>query len=279
MEVYIDIIFIVNFLLTFTFLYFSTILVKLIRKPKIYRMILSSFVTSIVFIIYIYFELVFLPLSLIFLEFALSLSIIVAFYPLQKKEFLKLLYILHIITFSFGGLLYGLINLFSGLGLVGTKTNVSLKLFISGTAIMYIVLKLLYEFLKDIKQPQERNCKIEIHHNGKAKYLEGFVDTGNSLLHNGKRVNVIDISQVEKLFTEDINKQLTSTEIEKTEEFNNIFYKVIFTSVNNSMDSLYAFTCEEIIIDGKIFQNEILGVTKGLHSKKIILNREFGRIL
>ncbi|MFV0519867.1 MAG: sigma-E processing peptidase SpoIIGA [Lachnospirales bacterium] len=281
MKIYIDVIFLLNFFMSFIMLYFTSFLVKFIKKPKIYRLILSAAFTSILFVLFIYFELVLYNISFILMEMLLVVSLIIAFYPLDKKRFFKVFYILNIITFSFGGLVYGLLNLFSNSFFQGTKTNVTLKLFISATAICFVVIKVIYEILKDIQKPKKQICQVELCYNNKSIFLDSFIDTGNTLTYSDERVSIIDLKTISYFFTKEVYDILFSEEIimDKLNKLNSkTFFSIIFSSVNNYKDSLIAFRCDYIKIENKVYYSEIIGITKNIEGYKLILNSDFGRI-
>ncbi len=144
---------------------------------------------------------------------------------------------------------------------------------------MYVVLKAIYEFLKDKNTSPKKLCIVEVHYKNKSIFIEAFVDTGNTLTYNGNKVSIIDISLLNPFFDKDTIALLSSTGsiLEKLEHLTG-FYSVMFTSLNNHMDSLLAFTTDYIVIEGKKYENEILGITKNLDSYKLILNNDFGRI-
>lgn len=281
MNVYIDIIFMINFILNFLFLYFSTLIVKFYKPIKIYRLLLSSFISSILYILFIYFELVLSKANFLLMELLICISILLAFYPLNKKQFMKTLYTLHIVTFSFGGVLMGLINLFntSGLGLTITKHNLPIKIFLSSLAIFYIVLKGIQTILKDKEHNNKISYEVELKVNNKILYTKGLYDSGNLLKHNNTAVCIVDISLLKNCFEDRLLKDLK----EKTNVFEVIykfkeyaFFPIYFKAVGTKEGELLGYTTDYIKINDTIYKNIPIGITKDLNEYKFIINSEMG---
>ncbi len=277
MSVYIDIIFLVNFTITFLFLYFSTLIVKLYRPVKIYRLLLSSFTTSFIYILFIYFEIVLWTINFLTMELLLCLSIFIAFYPINKKLFLKFFYIIHIITFSFGGILIGLINLFNNnlLGFITSKNYLSVKIFLSSLCIFYIVLKVIHIKLNEHKKSSKIVCEVEMKAFEKVYNIAGLYDSGNLLMYNNKPVCIVDLTVIENSLPKDLRDKILYEEnvyeiIYNFKEY--LFFPIQFKTVGTKKNILLGFTCEYVKINKKKYDNVYIGITKNLDNNKFIIN-------
>lgn len=163
MKIYLEYIFIINFLLDFMILYGTKRILKINKKNK--RIILSSLIGSLsTFILLVNIS----NLSLFILKILLSIiMIITAFGSNNLKENILYFYLISIII---GGLIY----------LFDLKTNPYLNMLfilIITPVIVYILLKEYTKLKITIKDKYIVNITIK----NKEYNLEGFIDTGNRL--------------------------------------------------------------------------------------------------
>lgn len=183
-EVYVDVVFFINFIMDF-FIFF--IVSKLAKRKVIYkRIILGSAVASILYCL-----IMFIPVLQIIYNFfgalvILMLAIMVTFKPKNLKEFIKLLVLSHISAFSMAGAsmaLFYYIDLpkFINDMISFNIQNFPFKILLITTASAYILIKLSLGWIKNIFTKNKTFYNMKIFFNNKEIDLNALVDTGNSL--------------------------------------------------------------------------------------------------
>ena len=176
MIVYLDLVFLINFIMDFYILSGVKFLLKL--DTKIIRILLGSFVGSLSFI------LLFFSLSTFILNLLkIIISLLMVLVTFGKYKFFNRLFYLYVISIFLGGSLY-LINdslgyeVSSGLFINnGYSINLIVLLIIS-PVIIFVYVK---EFLK-LKKKINTIYNVIIKFKNKEIRLEGFLDTGNKLV-------------------------------------------------------------------------------------------------
>ena len=173
MKMYLEFIFIINFLLDFMILYGTKRILKL-NKPN-YRLIIGSLVGSLTtFLLFINLNSLFLMISKLILSF---LIIIVTF---GLKDILTNLLYFYLISIILGGTFY----------LFDLNSNYYFNLIILITLSPIITFLLIKEFLS-YKNNYTNKYKVTIYIKNKEYKLEGFIDTGNRLISPIKKEPVI----------------------------------------------------------------------------------------
>lgn len=178
MVIYIDLVFLINFILDFLLL--LTVNITLKRYSRIYKLILGALFGSIS-LLSLFISLNSITLSIIKLLMGLIMSLISFGYKNIKYTFYNVLY-LYMTSIILGGFLYYLKNTFS-------YKNNGLVFIYEGLSINYLVLLLiapfsLFIFIKSIKVLKEiKNYyyKVNIIFDDDSLVLTGFLDTGNKL--------------------------------------------------------------------------------------------------
>ncbi|MBQ5562050.1 MAG: sigma-E processing peptidase SpoIIGA [Clostridia bacterium] len=179
--IYIDVLFCVNFIIDYIIL----LSVKKFRnlRTKNSRLLLSAFVGGIGSFI------ILLPPMPVLLSWTVNIieAVIItasAFLPMRFKAFLKTFSSLFLISFSYCGVMTAVLSLFSPKNLIIRNStvyiNISPVILILITLLCYISMRIILK-LSCKKISRELNCDIEISHNGKILFLNGSVDTGNTL--------------------------------------------------------------------------------------------------
>lgn len=189
LKVYLDFIFITNFLFDFIILTATSIILK--RNVKLYKIIFGSLFGSLTILI------LFIRMSSIELFiFKVIISIFMILITFSYKNIrytLKNVYYLYLISIILGGFLY-FINIqisTTNLGLLFTVNDISLNIVIS--IILSIIM--IYSYIKNTRQLKinhNKYYKINIEFlDGSKKLLNGFLDTGNKLIDPYKRRPII----------------------------------------------------------------------------------------
>jgi len=178
MVIYIDLVFLINFILDYLLL--LTVNVALKRYARLYKLILGALFGSIS-LLSLFIPLNSVTLSLLKLFMAIIMSLISFGYKNIKYTLYNILY-LYMTSIILGGFLYYLKNTFS-------YKNNGLVFIYEGLSINYLVLLIiapliLYVFVKSIKALKEiKNYyyKVNIILDNYSLSLTGFLDTGNKL--------------------------------------------------------------------------------------------------
>ncbi len=178
MTVYLDLVFILNFLIDLLLLITTTIVLK--RRVKIKRLILGAIFGSIS-LLFLFIKTTTLLLFFFKIIIAIIMVLIVFGYKGIRYTLNNILY-LYLISIIYGGFLYFLKIEFAykNNGLIFYNNGLSLNFII----ILLISPLILYFYLKSnrkIKQHYSNYYEISIYINNEKKNLTAYLDTGNNL--------------------------------------------------------------------------------------------------
>ena len=240
MKIYLDYIFIINFIFDFIILITTSLILK--RNIKIVRIILGSLIGSLtILILFIRMN----NLELILYKIIISiLMIIVTFGYKNIKYFLKNIYYLYLISIILGGFIIFININFN-------KLNIVLSILLS------ILLVIIYiKNIKDLKTNYNKYYKVDIYYDNKIIKLNAFLDTGNKLIDPYKKWPIILVK----------NTNLTS---------NNYLYVPFNTISSNGL--LKCIKVNKIYIEGIGYKKKLLvGLTDKINIDGVdcILNEQ-----
>ncbi len=247
MTVYIDLIFIINFIMDLYILSGVKFLLKL--NTKFYRIIISSLIGSISLII------LFIRLSTLEINILkLLISIIMVLVAFGHYKFFNRLFYLYVISIVLGGSIY-LINdalgyEISGFIFIENGYNVNLIiLLLISPVILFLYIREYLEQKKKINTIYQVTIKFK----NKIINLEGFLDTGNKLVDPYFKRSIILV-----------NKKFIDLRGKK------VIY-VPFHSLNNN-GLLKCITCEYILIDNIKYYDILIGINEVNMEYDCILN-------
>lgn len=164
MRVYLDIIFIINFV--FDFISLLTVSIILKRNIKIYKIIIGSFVGELSTItLFIGLNAISLVMLKLFLSFLL-VFIVFNFYDI--RHFFTNLYYFYLVELLLGGLLYMIKNVFN--------YNLFLELLIGIIFVFFFI-----KNIRKLKNNYNKYFSIKLDINNNTYKLNAFLDTGNKL--------------------------------------------------------------------------------------------------
>ena len=221
--IYIDELIILNFIIDFLILKTTSSILKLNTKTS--RLIISSIVGEIS-LLYLFINFDNIELTLFKLSIGVIMNLI-SFGYINLKDFIKNLLYFYMFSFFLGGTLYYL----------KIESLVKYKYYLLLIPIIMNILKKLAYNLKNIIKLRH---KVTIYlKNGNILYLNGYMDTGNTLVEPYTNKNVIIINK-------DIKEK---------------FFLVPFKTIENS-SLLKCFKPKKVYIDGIGERNDIVvGVT------------------
>ena len=250
MTIYVDLVFLINFIMDFYILSGVKFLLKL--DTKLVRIILGSLIGSF---------------SLFFLFFSLStfilnllkiiISVIMVIVTFGKYNFFNRLFYVYIVSIFLGGSIY-LIN--DSLGyevssFIFINNGYSVNLIILLIIIPFIIFMYVREFLK-LRKRINTIYNVVVKFKNKEIKLEGFLDTGNKLVDPYLNRPIVLL-----------NKKYISLRDKK------VLY-VPFESLNNN-GLLKCIIPEYILIDGKMYDKVLVGISENLEFDCILNERLF----
>jgi len=222
MKIYLEFIFIINYLLDYMILYGTKRILKI--NTSLIRIYIGSLVGSLSTI------LLFIKINNINLFLIkIFISIIMILISFKRKNIVKNIFYFYLISIIIGGTVY----------LIDLKSNYYMQLIL----IVIITPIIIYLFGKEIKQYKEsikNKYLVEIKYKNKTYKLEGFIDTGNRLVSPIKKESVIIV-----------NLKINSKELIY------VPYKALNTS-----GIIPCIKPDKIIIEDKVINNCLIGLAK-----------------
>lgn len=167
MKIYLDIIFLINFIYDFIILLSSSIILK--RNTKIIRIITGSLFGSLTMFIYFIrmnnIEIIIYKLVVSFI------MLVITFNYKNIKYFLKNLYYFYMIGIILGGLLYFVNN-----NAFFIKNNLFIGIILSVLSIFFYI-----KNIRDLKTNYNKYIKVKLYFKNYKINLNAFLDTGNKL--------------------------------------------------------------------------------------------------
>lgn len=250
MTVYVDLVFLINFIMDFYILSGVKFLLKL--DTKLIRVLFGSLIGTLsLFLLFFHFSIFLLNL------FKIIISLLMVLVTFGKYKFFNRLFYLYVVSIFLGGSIY-LINdalgyEVSGLLFINNGYSINLIiLLIISPVIIYLYIK---EFFK-LKHKINTTYNVTIKINNKIINIEGFLDTGNKLIDPYFHRPIVLLS---KKYIDLRGKK--------------VLY-VPFSSLNNS-GLLKCIIPEYILIDNKKYDSVLIGISENLSYDCILNERLF----
>lgn len=216
LEVYPDIVFILNFIIDFILL----LLLKKVNKKSgsMKRLMLAAAIGALFAAVLSVFPWCSIILRLLLFHLIGSvLMILTAFGKMKKMELMKQVAALYLITYFAGGLInsiYYYTNFRLFLFKVGeglTFSNISGKFVIVIVLILAPVSLLLLKLFRQFKKNAPETYEVELFYEGRSIKVRGLMDTGNCLYDPvyHKPVMVAEASVIEKLLPPEVYSNIT----------------------------------------------------------------------
>lgn len=252
MKMYLDYVFLINFLFDFILLLGVSIVLK--RNVSKFRLFLGSLFGAISFFI-IFLDVSSFVFFLFKIFFAIFMVIITFSYKDLKYSMNNFIYLV-ILSILVGGVLY-LIDIeigYSHVGMLFFTNGESVNLFILIICALFTIF--IYSFyIKKFKFDNSSRYKVNLYINDKEYRLNGFLDTGNELLYFNKPCLIL-------------NKNIDIGDISN-------FIFIPFTTVSGS-GVMKGFVVSKIYIEGYgFFENVVIALSNDkffLGGADIILN-------
>ncbi len=282
MEVYADVVFLVNFFMDFIIFFVVSKLIK--RQVHILRLIAGAGIMALTYCLLIFM----LPLRTYMNIFAailiLMLGVTVTFQPANLKEFVRILIIAHISAFSVGGMGMAFFYYSNAADIFGnmlgfTIRSFSFSMLIVTSCSFYILFKQCNSWLKRVLIKKQTFYPIKIFLKDNQCEINALVDTGNSLQDPLSKAPVIitELSALKEFFSSQLYEVLDSDEAldilkistAAEEGFSHRIRMLPFESLGKQNGILLGFRPDKVEITGEKSTITAHNVVIGLYNFKL----------
>lgn len=254
MVIYVDELFLENFIMNYIILYITAYFSKI--KPKWYRLSFASALGA-TYVILTYIVNISIYNNLIFKAILSVLIVIVGFNFKKTVEFLKIICIFYLTTFAIGGAGF-CIGYFSDAititdsGVIYVK-EISLKLVIISMFLTFIMARIVVMILKNKINLSSEYFDIDVFLGNKDVRLNAFLDTGNTVHEPFSKKSVIFVEgeRIRKIFPQNIYNILINGEgVEKIKEefWKSRIVLIPVSTINESYQIKCGIRTDKIII-------------------------------
>ena len=233
MKIYLDIVFLLNFIIDFFILYGVKIVLK--EKNKLIRILFGSLIGSLTLIL-LFIDIA--SISLIIFKFIVSCLIILISFG--KKNFFKNLAYFYLISIILGGSFYLLDITYEEGNLLVFRNNYLINFIVLVLGSIFIIFLFIKEHIK-YREKYLNKYIVKIDLFKKTYELEGFIDTGNRLVDPYKKRCVI----------------LVNIKMRKQANYIYVPFKAL-----NSKGIIPCLKPDKVIINDKEFSNCLIGFSK-----------------
>lgn len=204
-ELYVDILFLINFLMVYFIFFITNKLTKTKASKK--RLCLGAFVASFLYVLTVSFIPFYKFLSFFIICAIFIFSIIICFKPYNVKHFFKLFFLVNTIAFCIGGFSIALFY-YTKFGYYFSLTlkHFPVKILLLSTVTTYICIKIFLVWYKKIVVKKQSFYKITLHKDNQKITLNALLDTGNNLTEpiTKKPVIVADFNAIKSILPEQL---------------------------------------------------------------------------
>lgn len=184
MELYIDVIFLINLIMVYFILWIVSRLIR--RNISKKRILASSGIGALIYCFLMLFVVYDRGINFITAMADILLTVYICFKPKDIKNYLKLFVLTNISAFILGGggmavFYYTNIGYYVGNMLTFGLKNISVKLLIGFFFIFYFVLNFIFIRYKEMLEQKQSFADIRLKINHKQIEIRALIDTGNSM--------------------------------------------------------------------------------------------------
>ena len=269
---------------------------KFKKSVKLIKLLLGAFIGSIyvVSVFFIHIDLLYTPAF----KFFLSLMIIAATFKIDKiKEFLRVLCVFYLVSFTFGGAAFGLFYMQDMRRLGGfimdggiLLINFPYKILIISFVVSYILITISVKIFSKRITPEKLFIDLEVFFDSKSISVSALIDTGNSLLDpvSNTPVIIVELSKVKALMPtplleifENLNKNdfLPIANALLSSKWGNRFLLIPFKSLGKEDGLLVGFKPDEVQILKGENKKEISSSIIGIYDKKLSCDESYAALI
>lgn len=290
MTVYLDIIFLENFILNFIILYAVSLVIK--EKAGCIKLMIASLIGASYVIIYylINFQ---SKWNLIFKIILSVVMVYISFMPKSFKEFIKQIIFFYLVSFVFGGASLGVIYMVNA-GRISIRNgiivgNYTLKTIFIGVILAFTIIIVAFKFVKNRISKKDLFCNIKIIINQNKINVKAVIDTGNFLKEPITNIPVIVVEKdilrnfVPKEILENIENILGGDLKNIPENIQNEYMsklKVIpFSSLGKQNGMLLGIKADGVVVEIDNEEKYVEKVILGIYTKKLSKKDEYNALL
>ncbi len=272
MTIYLDVILLENILMNILILYTSNYLNR--NKVNFFRMFISSIIGSV------YYIGILLPQTnfLNFYIYKIILSIVMVLIGFENTDiynFIKSLGIFYFTSFIYGGIAYGINNIFMT-NHIANYYSIKIVLLIS--ILSFIFIRQIIKTIKSNMYYSNYDYYIDVYIDNKIKRIKGFLDTGNNMKDpiTNKPVLVVCYKSIKDILPKEFDIE---NNIEENLINNNKVKLLPYISVGNSNGLMLGYKTDKIKI--YINKEEIIlkDITIGINNTKLGRDSNFDALL
>ncbi|TCT16861.1 stage II sporulation protein GA (sporulation sigma-E factor processing peptidase) [Natranaerovirga pectinivora] len=263
-EVYIDTLFLINFIMDFLILWFVGKILKL--NTTWLRLTGASALGSLIICLSVIFPIASITLNiLIYYVITCVLMIVIGFKPKSIIQLIKILIGLYLLTFLIGGSIISLYyytkagyyfnQLLSG----NVFSAIDTRTFILTSIIAFILIKMILYYFSRVMTVQKNLFSIEIELQGKSIRAQGLLDTGNNLYDPITKAPVIIVEydiikelipdQARDIIIKFLNNNSEDFYNNIEELYNHKFRLIPFSSIGKESGMLIGLVSENVSIN------------------------------
>ena len=290
MTIYLDIIFLENFILNFIILYAVSLVIK--EKAGCIKLMIASLIGASYVIIYylINFQ---SKWNLIFKIILSVVMVYISFMPKSFKEFIKQITFFYLVSFVFGGASLGVIYMVNA-GKIYIRNgiivgNYTLKTIFIGVILAFTIITVAFKFVKNRISKKDLFCNIKIIINQSKINVKAVIDTGNFLKEPITNIPVIVVEKdilknfVPREILENIENILGGDLKNIPENIQNEYMsklKVIpFSSLGKQNGMLLGIKADGVVVEIDNEEKYVEKVILGIYTKKLSKKDEYNALL
>lgn len=199
---------------------------------------------------------------LIMYKIVFSIVIVLSLRQYKKlKTFVFYLGIFWLYTFVLGGVILGMLNLFSinyslnGVFMYNFELPISILLILA--VVMVWLLKNVIKAIRVQLQTSNYMYKIKLIDGDNSVVATGFLDSGNNVQKGSSGVNIISFEVFQKLHKEISIDKIIMRKVDK-----NCLKDLSYINISglSGNDKFLSFTIDKMIIENKVFENVVVAV-------------------
>jgi len=290
--IYIDVLFFENIAINFLILAVTGYISKL--KASSARLLMGSFIGAV------YVLAAFLPEMEMYFTITAKIVIsfvmvAVTFWPEKIKDFIKLILFFYLVSFVFGGAVFGLyyfLNTEGGMVSYGVY-NISgfpIKTLLISIIFAYIIIRICWDIIKSKAIHENLMVIVSVEFEHKKVMIDALIDTGNSLRDPISNIPVMVVEfeavkdilpeEVKKIFLsgEETNLDFVVEEISKT-DWASRFRLIPFNSLGKNNGMLIGFRPDRVGVELKNGKKDFEEVIVGIYNRILSTDESYKALL
>ncbi len=292
--VYIDVLFVVNLIINYILLWTTGYLSK-IRISHV-RLLVGAVVGAIYAVIMFFpnFQIYYTMIA----KFLFSIFLVALAYNIAKiKEFIKVLGVFYIVSFTFGGAALGLFYFTDAGVYVGALLsngviyfNLPWKILLSSSVVAYMIIRITWHFIQTRINKKNLQIPLSIMFDNKSICIKALIDTGNALYDPISKFPVIIVEfqaikdllpkEIQEIFHKCSENDLTLiTSIMSNSDWISRFRLIPFSSLGKENGLLIGFKPDEIeVVEGST-KRDLQNIIVGIYNKKLSKDETYKALL